>query len=122
MRNFKVLVFVVFMLGWGCSDGQSWVWGQQGNSLKGTGGDGINSAIDFNNNVYIAGGFSDTLIFNPDTLIAGQHTYIAKYDINGNLLWAFQPKGIDRDEGEVATDKAGNVYLAGSYYGYFGNM
>lgn len=42
--------------------------------------------------------------------------YLAKYDNNGNYLWAKAFDGIDGDQGfGIKTDNAGNVYLSGEF-------
>ncbi|MBI4946225.1 MAG: SBBP repeat-containing protein [Bacteroidetes bacterium] len=88
-----------------------------------------NIAIDGNGNVYVAGNFSSqSLPFGNTTLTnAGNFdAFIAKYDANGNPLWA-KSAGGSAGEGAygIAADKSGNVYLAGDYNGTsitFGNF
>ncbi len=76
-------------------------------------------------NVYLTGYFSDTLSFGPYTLIspyklssgvnADYALFLAKYDKNGNLLWARQTTGIQSYRGtSLAKDNADNIYLGGS--------
>ena len=73
-----------------------------------------------NNNIIITGGFSDTLIFGTTTLIPTkgfQNCFIAKYDPNGNLIWADQSIGrtVNSEIGSssVSTDRTGNIYITG---------
>ncbi len=97
-----------------------------GNRLwaKRIGGSGIevaNSiATDFHGNVYLAGYFaSSTISF--DTIIltntGSDDIFLAKYDSNGNVLWAKSATGNNSDIGySVTTDVQGNVYLGGMFY------
>jgi hypothetical protein len=83
-------------------------------------------ATDKNGNIYITATFTDTKDFDPSagtaTLTANSsnnlapETFFAKYDNNGNYIWA---KTIDGQSvgASISVDKLGNVYLTGSYYG-----
>lgn len=56
-----------------------------------------------------------TLIFTP---VGGCDLFLVKLDLDGNLSWAKQIGGPDWDSGsDIQTDAAGNVYLAGFFYG-----
>ncbi len=79
-------------------------------------------AVDKNGNTYIAGTFYGTTDFNPgpgvDTLSprGTQEAFLAKYDPNGNYLWAIRIGGDRADEGNaVALDEDGNVYVTGFF-------
>ncbi len=76
-------------------------------------------ATDASGNVYITGTFwSPTITFGLTTLSnAGRcDIFIAKYDANGNVLWAKSIGGADYDEGcSIATDGSGNVYVTGYF-------
>ncbi|HXB12918.1 MAG TPA: hypothetical protein VNZ45_13105, partial [Bacteroidia bacterium] len=70
----------------------------------------------------MTGWFSDTAIFGHDTLVnnvAGYESFLAKYDSNGNVLWAKQTTGHSSDNycevSYLSTDVQGNVYLTGAY-------
>ncbi|TAL62066.1 MAG: T9SS type B sorting domain-containing protein [Bacteroidetes bacterium] len=109
-----------------CFSQGTWPWAKQ-TLGGGTGGDKCdNICTDASGNVYITGHFnSPTISFGPYTLTNsnpppyGDNFYIAKYDANGNILWlrghtagtAYEEKGRS-----VATDAAGNVYVAVNYY------
>jgi len=94
-------------------------------SAGGMGSDLVNSvAADNSGNVYMAGAFwSDTIYFGPDTLIsidttATKDIFLAKYDTNGNILWAKSAGGkMDDDANAVTVDPSGNIFLAGSFHG-----
>ncbi|MBI5892724.1 MAG: SBBP repeat-containing protein [Deltaproteobacteria bacterium] len=66
-------------------------------------------AIDLTGNVYIAG-FCRPL-YGPDYLVA------AKYDANGNELWA-SPVSTPHYPSAITVDPVGNVYVSGSYWNY----
>lgn len=69
-------------------------------------------AVDANGNAYIAG-FTDGILAGASNGTAD--AYLAKYDPLGNLLWAKQMGGADRDRAfAVALDAAGNPYISGS--------
>ena len=85
----------------------------------GTGDDnGSSVAVDSSGNVYIAGGFEETVDFDPGagtanlTSSAGDTDgFVLKLDSSGNYLWArsFSGSGIS----SVAVDSSGNVYKIG---------
>ncbi|MGZ4035310.1 MAG: T9SS type A sorting domain-containing protein [Bacteroidia bacterium] len=93
-------------------------------------------ACDGSNYVYIAGeieGPKDTIKFqtsptttsSPVTLItrASNDVFVAKYDLNGNLLWARSAGAYQNDKALAVTyDNSGNVYICGFFNdtAYFG--
>lgn len=78
-------------------------------------------ATDGNGNVYVSGYFEgDTVIFGGYTLIntvdSLSDMYLAKYDPNGNVLWANSFGGSAKDGSSgLSTDAQGNVYV-GCYF------
>ncbi|MES2764752.1 MAG: SBBP repeat-containing protein [Bacteroidota bacterium] len=90
---------------------------------KSVGGQGTDAAsglaIDNNGNVYITGSFqSPTLEFGNTVLnSSGKYDiFIAKYDPEGNVLWAKSAGGSKDDKGlTIGTDENNNVYLTGSF-------
>ena len=89
-------------------------------SAGGTGYDDAYSvATDFSGNVYITGMFSSpSITFDTVTIpnLSGANMYLAKYDANGNALWARNTSGAGYQSGQsVATDNTGNVYVAGIF-------
>jgi hypothetical protein len=80
--------------------------------------------LDQSGNVYISGFFIDTTIFGPYTLKVPGHFgsecgFLAKYDSNGNLLWAKQPVPFRKFGTSVLTsvtiDGMGNLYTTGYF-------
>ena len=93
------------------------LWAKRGGG-GGKGGD-RGYAIDLHTDaVYVAGSFNDTAYFdNHQVTSAGDHdTYIAKYDLNGSLLWIKRGGGIGEDRAiGVAVDSNGDVYTIGHF-------
>lgn len=89
----------------------------------GNGGESINSvAVDKSGNVYILGNmFADTVNIGNHVITSADFGYadifIAKFDTNGNTLWAQTAHSSQIDGGSaIATDKMGNVYFTGTYW------
>lgn len=77
-------------------------------------------ATDASGNVFVCGYFrSNTIVFGSSTIsntANGYDYYLAKYDSNGNPLWAVAEGGTGyEDANGVATDAAGNAYITGTY-------
>lgn len=86
----------------------------------GTGHDGAFSvAVDASENSYVAGFFySSSITFGSDTLTnAGlDDIFLAKFDANGNAVWARSAGGTGYDNVySVVVDALGNVYITGCY-------
>ncbi|ESU29081.1 hypothetical protein FLJC2902T_11180 [Flavobacterium limnosediminis JC2902] len=85
------------------------------------------TTTDANGNLYIAGYFFGTVDFDPSnntaplTSVGFGDLFIAKYDSNGNYLWA---KTIGKTSNyidsntikSIATDSNGNLYISGHFY------
>jgi hypothetical protein len=94
---------------------------------KGVGGTSNDRAlcIDINSSgdVYITGDFySPSMTFGTTTLTNTDNSgntadfFLAKYDTNGNLLWAKSTGGTGDDSGnEVCADASGNTYIEGEF-------
>ena len=104
---------------------------QNGNALwaKSAGGyeaDESNScSTDANDNIIITGHFrSPSITFGASTLINNSYTgyitsdvFIAKYDKNGNVLWAKSAGGKESDLGSsCSADGEGNIIVIGNFY------
>lgn len=84
--------------------------------------------LDGSNNVCITGYFSGTVDFDPGpntatlTTAGGRDAFFAKYDPNGNYLWAKSVGGLNDDMGtSIGVDGADNIYING-YYGNTANF
>src|SRR6185312_9881279 len=112
----------------------NFIWSVQG---KGT----INSwssseavTTDKRGNIYVTGIFSDTNILSNDTLIypvikdpsnydAVQGVFFAKYNTNGNLIWAKQSLRADSigwSGYSICLDTLNNIFISGGGTGQFG--
>lgn len=75
--------------------------------------------------VYVSGFFTGVATFdggaNPDTSITTRSdfdAFLARYSMEGDLLWVQQAGGVDQDTGrDVVVDRFGTVYWAGSFTG-----
>ncbi len=90
--------------------------------LKRAGGTNTDEAysttLDSLGNIYVAGRFASTANFGTTNLTsAGTHDmFLAKYDLNGNFLWARRGGGTNVDYANaVCTDTVGNVFVAGIF-------
>lgn len=102
------------------SNSGKFIWGQ---NIGGNGVDNVTClALDQNNNVLIAGAFSDTVDFDPSAssneLIAPsfQDAFVAKYDSSGQHQWAFSISGSISDYAQkIELDSKGDIIVAGTY-------
>lgn len=76
----------------------------------------------FNNHIYVAGNFSDTVDFDPDTSktvlvsVGSTNAYIKKLTDQGKLLWVKQfTSSFQTRSTKVKTDLKGNLYLLLQY-------
>lgn len=84
---------------------------------------GFDLVTDAAGNVYVTGNYSSTGDFDPGpgqftfTSNGASDAYIAKYDPDGNLVWAVSVGGVGVDRGDViALDQSGNVFVAGRFH------
>ena len=95
------------------------LWGTYYGADSDNGTLGSSVATDAAGNVYLAGQTSDTIGIASggfhNTYGGGlDDAFLVKFDANGNRLWATYYGGTGGEDGRsVATDAAGNVYLAG---------
>ncbi len=100
----------------------NFVWAK---SMGGSDDDMVNGIVgDKDGNIYFVGEFLGTMDFDPSggvfnlTSAGNEDVFLEKLDSAGNFVWANKMGGNDYDEGNcIALDKAGNVYIAGSYEG-----
>ena len=105
------------------------LWAKHAGSIGSDNGNGL--AVDSSGNVYVTGGFGDTVSFEAgagknatfgageagETLLlndGNSDIFIAKYTDDGNLVWVKRAGGIYGDQGrDLAVDNSGNVYITG---------
>ena len=79
--------------------------------------------IDSSDNVLVAGGFKGNIDIDDDgnnnfTSNGEADSYVAKFDSNGNLVWAKQIGGSSLDyANSITTDSSDNVFVGGSFNG-----
>ncbi|MDD1447496.1 FG-GAP-like repeat-containing protein, partial [Dolichospermum sp. ST_sed8] len=93
------------------------VWSKQ---IGGSGLDYVNSlTTDSLGNVYVSGYFNGTINIYGEQLISGygsSEAFIAKFDSQGNRVWAKQIGSSDFSSiNSVTTDSLGNIYVSGSF-------
>lgn len=84
------------------------------------------SRVDAQNNVYVTGPFFGTVDFDPSptntknlTAVGNADAFVAKYNTNGELIWAVGFGGDDVDQGNgIAVDDNGNVSVVGQFYSF----
>jgi hypothetical protein len=93
------------------------LWAKSAGGKKDDEGNSI--TIDVSGNIYLAGWFSSPEInFGSAVLInvGSDDIFLAKYDSNGNVLWAKSVGGTFSDGAySAAVDASGNVYIAGVF-------
>lgn len=125
LRNLKlrtIILIVIFIFQFVNVYAQNYQWAKK---IGSTGNEfGLSIAVDDSGSSYITGVFEGTVDFDPGTgtayltSIGSQDIYFAKFDTNGNLLWAKSIGSTDIDNGySIAIDDSGNCYLSGSYAG-----
>jgi hypothetical protein len=79
----------------------------------------VNSVVDHEGNLIIAGPFLSTVDFGGGPLVSagGNDIYIAKFDANGNHLWSYRYGGASSDfVAGLAVDESGDIYITGHFY------
>ena len=96
---------------------QAYIWA---NSAAGYGsGESYAISTDNSGNIYITGCFSDAADFNPGPNVANlvsrglRDVFIAKYDSDGNYIWAHSGGGTAYNNGFSAMPKARREYQYG---------
>ncbi|MES2619586.1 MAG: SBBP repeat-containing protein [Bacteroidota bacterium] len=70
------------------------------------------------NFIYVTGYFKGSATFATTNLTSqgDADVFVAKYDLDGNLMWVRQASGAGKDYGSsIDVDLSGNVYVAGTY-------
>jgi hypothetical protein len=88
------------------------LWAKSAGGKKGDGASSV--AADVSGNAYIAGTFSSPAINFGSTTLTNTGLFLAKYDANGNALWAKSAVGGDVAT-SVAVDATGESYITGYF-------
>ncbi len=119
MKTFISILMQVWALSFICnysSHAQSWQWAK---SIGGIEFDQVNAVVvDSSANSYITGNYYGSISFGDWELnaIGDSDAYLAKFDANGNVLWAVSAGGAGFDEGKaLSLDRFGNIYLGGVF-------
>ncbi len=111
------LVLVALLVGLlGNIHAQTWQWAMKAGGIENDHCNGI--VVDHMGNNYITGTFSDSTSFGSTTLISsgGLSVYIAKYDINGNFVWAKIAATCPAiSVSGICLDSMGNISITGQY-------
>lgn len=91
---------------------QNWIWAK---SPMG-GGEANSVCTDAMGNVFVTGSFGSSLTFDSTILTSSVNSniFIAKYDANGNVIWA-KCYGGSRSV-SISTDLSGNIFVTGWFY------
>ncbi|HTA28475.1 MAG TPA: T9SS type A sorting domain-containing protein [Bacteroidia bacterium] len=122
MKKLKLLICSsLLVLSFSLSFGQNWAWGGAGYGSIKANDFGSPVATDKHGNVYATGSFYNMITFGADTLKDTlDAAYFVKYNSAGSLVWAIHPVDSTYSHcfgASVATDKSGNVYIAGTFFG-----
>ena len=97
---------------------QDFQWVEQAGGTGYEHGEGI--AVDINGNIYVSGNFNGTATFGGIVLTSygNEDIFVAKYDTNGNVIWAKNAGGLNSDRGRrIEVDSSGNCYVTGHFTG-----
>lgn len=90
-------------------------------NLGGSGSDDVRDIVsDISGNIIITGSFENVMTLGTTNLVSsgGSDIYIAKFDLNGNAIWAKQAGSADYDVGNsVTVDGNGDILVTGIYSG-----
>ncbi len=104
----------IFLVRYDTNGGLIWINQAGGSSFNEFAQDIV---IDKNNDIFLTGGFSETINFGSISLttIGNSNTFVAKYNLSGVPQWAVQAGGSDYTSGNsLAVDLAGNILVLGS--------
>ncbi|RLD50554.1 MAG: hypothetical protein DRI94_08340, partial [Bacteroidetes bacterium] len=78
-----------------------------------------NLYIDKYNNIFITGSFEGSVDFGSNTITAsdGKDAFLAKYDSNGNEIWAINVgEGVGKQKGRTIISDGNDLYLTGIFW------
>jgi len=115
---YRIVLLLIFLSRTNIFLAQHFVWEDAPHTSGFESGNAI--AIDsINNFLYVGGVMTDPLLgIETFELFGGKDGLIAKYDFDGNNIWAFNIGGNYDDEVTgIAVDTSGNIYITGYYTG-----
>jgi len=119
LKGYLTLVFILVFVETNFAQPPGWAWAKSAGSVS---NDYSNATCtDAGGNVYAAGSFQGTTITIgsytlQNTATGSNDIFLAKYDANGNVLWAKSAGGTERDFAYgVCADINGNVYITGFF-------
>src|SRR5687767_2168500 len=115
-RIFLLLVFGAALPDLSAQTSPDLLWARRAGGLDSDTGYAV--ATDPSGNIYVAGAFYATNDFGPVKLVSAglSDIFVAKYDADGNFLWARRAGGTSYDEARgVAVDGAGNACITGFF-------
>lgn len=105
----------------------NFIWAKQIETTAAAVSEGMGITLDANGNIYLTGSFHGFVDFDPGpgafTLAPDtDEIFILKLDINGNFIWVKElgratSLGGQGRGNSIITDQAGNIFIAGRYYG-----
>jgi len=116
--------YVCYLAKYDANGNYLWAFGL-GNGSNST-SSGASVCTDINGNIFVTGYFAGTVDFNPGTAVynlTGSNygsVYVAKYDANGNFIWAnsYGGSGNYGNWGNnICADANGNVIVSGAFQG-----
>lgn len=131
--NIETLVLDNFVLEHNGSWGQDALWGKMDtngnfiwiNSSDGRTNDNPQIALTSDGHLYLSGSFFGDITFDgiliPGICCQNPKPYMAKYDVEGNVIWAkgaFTTAGERGTTTDIKVNYAGNLYLTGAYSYY----
>ncbi len=112
-----ILIIVLLLLENIFAQSPDYLWVKQAGGIGIDFGSGI--TVDNENNYIVVGQFSDTAIFGDTSITsAGMgDIFVAKYNMNGVLIWVKQAGGVGDDfaGNEVSVDNFDNIVITGSF-------
>lgn len=119
----KLVGAVVCFLGWPGSAVAAemppdFLWARKAGAADSEESRGLAVALDALGNCYVTGLFFGVNSLGSTNLVSSglDDVFVAKYDTNGNLLWARKAGGPGSDEGwAIAVDPAGNAFVTGLF-------
>lgn len=112
MKWLLIFSIIIFSVTFSYAQSPNWLWAKSAGSLGADKAHAI--ALDAYGNAYIAGYGGD--IYALGGFGCGD-IFLAKYDVNGNVLWAKNAGGYRTDEAySVVVDASGYVYLVGYFW------